>query len=145
MTVPIDSVAAELAAAEADREPITAIVATHPEATIDDAYAVQAHNIERRVAAGAQVRGRKVGLTSAAMQQMLGVDEPDYGVLLDDMFVEEGDAVDTESLVAPRIEAEIAFVLGEALRGPGVTVVGALRAIVWALPSLEIIDSRIAD
>lgn len=145
MTVPIDSVAAELAAAEADREPIAAIVATHPEATIDDAYAIQAHNIERRVADGARVRGRKVGLTSVAMQQLLGVDEPDYGVLLDDMFVEEGDAVDTELLVAPRVEAEIAFVLGEALRGPGVTVVGALRAISWALPSLEIIDSRIAD
>jgi 2-oxopent-4-enoate hydratase len=145
MTVPIDAVADQLAGAEATRQPISPLTVTYPDITIDDAYAIQAHNVERRVSQGAAVRGRKVGLTGIAMQRLLGVDEPDYGVLLADMFVEEGDAVETSALIAPRIEAEIAFLMEEPLEGPGVTVAAALRAIGGAMPSLELIDSRIAD
>jgi len=145
MTVPIQSVAEELALAEATQRPIAPLSATYPDMEIADAYAIQAHNIRRRVADGASVRGRKVGLTGLAMQRMLGVDETDYGVLLDDMFVEEGDAVPSSTLIAPRIEAEIAFLMGEDLAGPGVTVATALTAIAGAMPALELIDSRIAD
>src|SRR5436190_21061770 len=101
MTVPIDAVADQLAGAEATRQPIAPLTVTYPDIAIDDAYAIQAHNVERRVSQGAAVRGRKVGLTGIAMQRLLGVDEPDYGVLLDDMCVEEGEAVETSALIAP--------------------------------------------
>jgi 2-keto-4-pentenoate hydratase len=135
----------QLHAAERDVRPVPALTDRWPELTVEDAYAIQQLNVERRVAAGARIAGRKVGLTSAPMQQMLGVDQPDYGVLLDDMFVEEGDDVPLERLIAPRVEAEIAFVLGADLAGPGVSSVAALRAIAGAFPALEIIDSRVAD
>lgn len=143
------STTAELAdvlwSAEQTGVPVQPLTARPDGLDVDQAYAVQAHNAARRIAAGATLRGRKIGLTSLAMQRQLGVDEPDFGVLLDDMFVEEGDAIDLSELIAPRVEAEIAFVLGRDLHGPGVTVAGALRAIDAALPALEIIDSRIAD
>jgi 2-oxopent-4-enoate hydratase len=138
-------IADRLHAAERDRVAVEALTTEHPDLSIEDAYAVQALNVERRIADGARVLGRKVGLTSAPMQQMLGVDEPDYGVLLDDMFVEEGDDVPLQRLIAPRVEAEIAFVLRDDLAGPGVSSVAALGAIAGALPALEIIDSRVAD
>ncbi len=89
--------------------------------------------------------GRKIGLTSHAMQTLLGVDQPDFGALLDDMFVEDGDAIPAETLIQPKAEAEIAFVLGEELAGPGVTTVQALRAIERAAAAIEVVDSRIAD
>jgi 2-keto-4-pentenoate hydratase len=145
MTVSIQTIAEELAAAEATRRPIPPLTTTYPDIGITEAYAIQAQNIHRRVDEGAIVRGRKVGLTGLAMQRMLGVDEPDYGVLLDDMFVDEGDAVPSSTLIAPRIEAEIALLMGQPLEGPGVTVATALTAIAGAMPALELIDSRIAD
>jgi 2-keto-4-pentenoate hydratase len=79
------------------------------------------------------------------MQQLLGVDEPDYGVLLDEMYVEEGDEIDLARLLQPRIEAELAFVLDRDLEGPGVTAASALAAFAGVLPALEIVDSRVAD
>jgi 2-keto-4-pentenoate hydratase len=123
-------------------EPLTK---RHPGLEIEDAYAIQSLNIDRQVAAGARVCGRKVGLTSLPMQQMLGVDEPDYGVLLDRMMVEDGDEIAMDRLLQPRIEAELAFVMERDLTGPGVTAARALTAIAGALPALEIVDSRIAD
>ena len=89
--------------------------------------------------------GRKVGLTSKPMQQLLGVDEPDYGVLLDDMVVEDGDTIALSSLVQPRVEAEMAFLMERDLVGPGVTTAKALAAIAGVLPSIEVVDSRVAD
>ena len=80
------------------------------------------------------VRGRKVGLTSRPMQQLLGVDEPDFGVLLDDMFIEDGDEIALETMLQPRVEAEMAFVMARDLAGPGVTVADALTAIAGVLP-----------
>lgn len=144
----IDSVSAlaeALATAERDRTPIPPLTDGHPGLTIEDAYAIQSRNIERRVAEGRLVRGHKVGLTSAPMQRLLGVDEPDFGVLLDDMFVEDGDEIPMEELLQPRAEAEVGFVMGEDLTGPGVTTSNALRAIAGAVPAIEIVDSRVAD
>jgi 2-oxopent-4-enoate hydratase len=134
-----------LAVAERDRRPIPPLTDAHPSLTVEDAYAIQTLNIERRMADGRLVRGRKVGLTSAPMQRLLGVDEPDFGVLLDDMFVEDGDEIPMEQLLQPRAEAEVAFVMGDDLTGPGVTTSNALAAIEGALPALEIVDSRVAD
>ena len=131
--------------AERDRVPIPPITDAHPDLTVEDAYAIQTLNIDRRVTGGAVVRGRKVGLTSAPMQRLLGVNEPDFGVLLADMFVEDGDEVPTETLLQPRAEAEVAFVMGKDLAGPGVTTSNALAAIAGALPAIEIVDSRVAD
>lgn len=125
--------------------PVEPLTAGHPELGVDDAYAIQTYNIDRRVAAGAYIRGRKIGLTARTMQQLLGVGEPDFGVLLDEMFVEDGDEVSLADMVQPRVEAEMAFVLGDDLVGPGVTTANALAAIAGVLPAIEIVDSRVAD
>ncbi|MGD9527417.1 2-keto-4-pentenoate hydratase [Pseudonocardia sp.] len=131
--------------AEVDRIPIDPITATVNGLTVEDAYAIQSYNIRRRTGSGRVLRGRKVGLTSRPMQELLGVDEPDFGVLLDDMFVEDGDEIDLASMVQPRVEAEMAFVMGRDLAGPGVTTSNALDAIAGVLPAIEVVDSRIAD
>ena len=116
-----------------------------PDRVLQDAYAIQTYNIERRVASSRVIRGRKVGLTSRPMQELLGVSEPDFGVLLDDMFVEDGDEIPLETMLQPRVEAEMAFVIGADLAGPGVTTSNALTAIAGVSPAIEIVDSRIAD
>lgn len=113
--------------------------------SIDDAYAVQRELIRLRTESGARRVGRKVGLTSAAMQEMLGVDQPDYGVLLDDMVVDPSQDIDRSRLIAPRVEAEIAFVLDRPLAGEDVAVDDVLAATGAVRPALEVIDSRIAD
>jgi 2-oxopent-4-enoate hydratase len=137
--------AARLRSAEDDRAPIPPLTEENPEMTVADAYRIQQLNVHRRKEDGGLVRGRKVGLTSLAMQQQLGVDEPDFGALFADMIVEEGDAIPVSELIQPRIEAEIAFVMETDLQGPGVSSADALRAVAGALPALEIIDSRVAD
>jgi 2-keto-4-pentenoate hydratase len=109
-----------------------------------DAYGIQLANVDHVVAAGHRVLGHKVGLTSRAMQEMLGVEEPDFGVLTDDMIVDDGASIDLAVMIQPRVEAEIALVLGHDLHGPGVTTAEALHAVRFAVPALEIIDSRIA-
>lgn len=131
--------------AEAGRAPVAPVTESVPDLSVDDAYAVQTHNVERRVAAGATVRGRKVGLTSRVSREMLGVHEPTFGVLLDDMFADEHDEIALDALVQPRVEAEIAFVMRRELAGPGVTTTDALTAIGAALPAIEVLDSRIVD
>jgi 2-keto-4-pentenoate hydratase len=131
--------------AEADRVAIEPLTAAGTGLTVDDAYAIQTTNVDRRLASGAVVRGHKVGLTSRPVQDLLGVHEPNFGVLLDDMFVDEGDEVPFDSLVQPRVESEIAFLMGSDLAGPGVTTTDALAAVAGVLPAIEIVDSRIAD
>ena len=113
--------------------------------SVEDAYAVQSLQIERRVSSGARVRGHKVGLTSRAMQKMFGVNQPDYGHLLDTMFLPPGERVAACRFLQVRVEPEIAFVLGRDLRGPGVTLADALRSVDFAVASLELIDSRVRD
>jgi 2-keto-4-pentenoate hydratase len=113
--------------------------------SLEDAYAVQSLQLERRLSLGARVRGHKVGLTSRAMQQMFGVHQPDYGYLLDTMFLPPGERVAISRFLQVRVEPEIAFVLGRDLRGPGVTLADALRSVEFAVAALELIDSRIRD
>lgn len=141
----LEQLAAELWDAEQLRLPIDPLSAKEPGLTVQDAYAIQTLNVERKLAAGRRRVGSKVGLSAKAMQQLLGVHEPDFGVLLDDMVVEEGDDIRVSDLLQPRIEAEIGFVLEKDLAGPGVTTAAALQAIAGAMPSLEIVDSRVRD
>lgn len=110
----------------------------------DAAYAVQALGVARRVAEGRRIVGRKIGLTSAAVQAQFGVHTPDYGVLLDDMVVADREPLDLARLVQPRVEAEVAFVLGRDLDSPTTHVADVLRATEFVLPAIEVVDSRIA-
>ncbi|MFI5709349.1 2-keto-4-pentenoate hydratase [Kribbella sp. NPDC051620] len=137
--------ARELYDAETSSTPIVPISRRHPEATIADAYAIQAAGTALRQQAGELVRGRKVGLTAKVMQAQFGVDSPDFGVLMASMFHPENTPLSSSALIAPRVEPEISFVLDRPLRGPGVTVADVLAATAFVVPSLEIIDSRITD
>jgi 2-keto-4-pentenoate hydratase len=141
----IAAAAEELRRAEADRTPIAPITDRWPDLPLDDAYAVQRLNVDRRVAEGAVVRGHKAALTSRASQDLLGVREPTSCVLLDEMFVDESDEIALGALMQPRVMAEIAFVMADDLAGPGVTATQALTAVAGALPAIEVADSRIAD
>jgi 2-keto-4-pentenoate hydratase len=141
----LENLADRLWEAEVRRTPIAPLSADRPDLDADKAYRVQDHNVQRRVAAGRRVLGRKVGLTSREVQEHLGIREPTRGVLLDDMFVDQDDEIAHELLIQPRIEAEIAFRMARDLAGPGVTTTAALTAIDGVLPALEVNDSRIAD
>ncbi|QNS06806.1 2-keto-4-pentenoate hydratase [Streptomyces xanthii] len=134
-----------LAAAEAARAPIAPLTETFQGLTAVDAYEIQLIGIRGRVAAGERVHGHKVGLSSPVMQQMMGVDEPDYGHLLSTMELTEDTPVPAARYCAPRIEVEIGFVLGESLPGEDCTVADVLAATERVVPALELIDSRIAD
>jgi 2-keto-4-pentenoate hydratase len=137
--------AGALAEAERSRVPIDPLTTKFPEIDVVDAYEIQLANIADRLKAGALVRGHKVGLSARAMQTMMGVDEPDYGHLLDDMFHFEGDAVPAGRYLYPRVEVEVGFVLGAPLAGPACTVADVLAATAFVCPAIEIIDSRIRD
>jgi 2-keto-4-pentenoate hydratase len=134
-----------LASVYETRVPAGPLVEKYNGLMLDDAYEIQLLQIRRRVAAGARVRGHKVGLTSPAMQRQMGVDQPDYGHLLDDMFWLEHQPIPVSRFLQPRVEPEVAFVLKRPLHGPGVTVAEAVAAVGFVLPALEIIDSRIRD
>ena len=137
--------AAELAAAERTRVPMGPLTAAHPDIDVIDAYEIQLINIRQRLAEGAIVVGHKVGLSSAAMQQMMGVDEPDYGHLLADMEVFQDVEVDTGRYLYPRVEVEVGFVLADDLPGAGCTEDDVLAATAAFAPSIELIDTRITD
>jgi len=141
----VREVAQALLEALETRTPIDPVTKRWPDVSLEAAYAVQLRGVKYRVARGGYVKGHKVGLTSHAMQRMLGVDEPDYGHLIDDMFHCEGDEISATRFVQPRVEPELAFVLSERLVGPGATVADAGRAVESVHPTLEIIDSRIRD
>ena len=135
----------ELEAAERDRVGIDPLIARHPDIDVVDAYEIQLINIRRKLDNGAKVVGHKVGLSSLAMQQMMGVDEPDYGHLLADMEVFEDVPVETSRYLIPRVEVEVGFVLGADLPGEECTEADVLAATVAYAPSIELIDSRIKD
>ena len=138
--------AAELLwAAERDLAPIGPLTETFPGIDVVDAYEIQLANIRRRLAAGQRVRGHKVGLSSPVMQQMMGVDEPDYGHLLDSMVLSQDAPIPAARYCYPRIEVEIGYLLGSALPGAGCTEADVLAATAYIVPSLELIDSRITD
>ena len=138
--------AAELLwAAAADLAPISPLTETFPGIDVVDAYEIQLANIRRKLAAGRRVRGHKVGLSSPVMQQMMGVDEPDYGHLLDSMILSQDTPIPAGRYCYPRIEVEIGYVLGSALPGADCTEADVLAATEYIVPSLELIDSRIVD
>jgi len=139
----VDEVVSRLLEAEYNRTPIDPITTKYPDMMIDDAYKIQLRLIEEKKKRGEIVVGKKVGLTSKAMQELAGIDEPDYGFLTDRMVVFEGFPIKLSELIHPRVEAEIVFVLKEDLEGPGVLVSDVLRATDYIMPALEIIDSRI--
>ncbi len=144
------AVADALRDAEVASRPIAPLRETWPAIDAVDAYEIQLFNVRRRLEAGAGVRGHKVGLSSKAMQDMMNVDEPDYGHLLTDMELPsgaqgEGEAVSAGRYCFPRVEVEVAFVLGETLPGAGCTEEDVLRCTEFVAPSIELIDSRIAD
>jgi len=141
----IDRLAGRLFEAERGRTMIDALTAEHPAMTAADAYAVQEAIVRRRIEAGERIVGWKLGLTSRAMQDQLGVGQPDYGPILSGYLIPEGRPIPIAELIQPRVEAEIAFVLDRPLRGPGVTSLDAVRATAGIAPALEIIDSRIRD
>ncbi len=146
LTVAIrDELAADLAQAERSREPIAPLTARYPEIDVVDAYEIQLINIRQRVAEGARVLGHKVGLSSLAMQQMMGVDEPDYGHLLDEMQVFEDTPVKAGRYLYPRVEVEVGFILSDDLPGAGCTEDDVLAATAALAPSIELIDTRITD
>ena len=145
MAVPVQDLARQLVAAEHQHAPLPPLTETYPELTVSDAYAAQLAVIERKVAQGARVVGKKIGLTSKAMQQMFAVDQPDYGHLLDTMAIANGGEAPMARLLQPRVEGEIAFLLQHDLRGPGVTEAQVLAATEAVIPAIEIIDSRIRD
>ncbi|MEO8889847.1 MAG: fumarylacetoacetate hydrolase family protein [Jatrophihabitantaceae bacterium] len=116
-----------------------------PSLGMADGYAVQAELVKLILADGDRIVGYKVGLTSKPMQRMIGVDQPDYGPVLGSTVYRNGDAVSLGAFIAPKIEAEIVFVLGQPLRGPGVTLTDAHRAVAGVAASMEIVDSRFAD
>jgi 2-oxo-hept-3-ene-1,7-dioate hydratase len=114
-----------------------------PSMTLQDGYAIQTEWVKLEMADGRRIRGRKIGLTSRAMQISSQITEPDYAPLMDDMFFETGSEIPVERFIAPRIEVELAFVLGKPLQGPGVTLFQVLDATEYVTPALEIIDARI--
>jgi len=140
-----DELAADLAQAERSREPIAPLTEAYPGIDVVDAYEIQLINIRQRVAEGARVLGHKVGLSSLAMQQMMGVDEPDYGHLLDEMQVFENIPVKAGRYLYPRVEVEVGFILSADLPGAGCTEDDVLAATEALVPSIELIDTRITD
>jgi 2-keto-4-pentenoate hydratase len=143
--VDVDAIAERLLAAYRDRVGIPPLTASYDKLTVDDAFAIQQRQADLRVAAGARVAGFKVGLTSAAMREQLGVFEPDYGHLFADMLCPADEPISVESFLQPRAEPEIALVLGADLAGPDLSVADVAAATACVLPAIEIIDSRISD
>ena len=135
--------AEELFKAEQQCQTVGPLTERFAEIAPDDAYQIQLALIELKKARGGKIVGKKIGLTSKAMQNMLRVDQPDYGHILDDMLLEDGSRFPARNLIQPKIEPEIAFILEQDLQGPGVTPMQVLAATRFVVPALEIIDSRI--
>jgi 2-oxopent-4-enoate/cis-2-oxohex-4-enoate hydratase len=136
----------ELYQALCQREAIAPLTEREPEINLEDAYYISKHMVDRRVAAGESIVGKKIGVTSKAVQNMLGVHQPDFGYLTDKMVFADGDEMPiSEQLIQPRAEGEIAFVLKKDLMGPGVTNADVLAATEFVLPCFEIVDSRIQE
>jgi 2-oxopent-4-enoate/cis-2-oxohex-4-enoate hydratase len=135
----------ELYQALITRSVIDPLTTRHPELTVEHAYRIQQRMIERRVEAGERIIGKKIGVTSRAVMNMLGVYQPDFGYMLDGMIYNEGASVPIDTLIQPKAEGEIAFILKRDLMGPGVTNAEVLAATECVMPCFEIVDSRIRD
>jgi 2-oxo-hept-3-ene-1,7-dioate hydratase len=139
----IAAIADELAAADRDRSVIPRITTRYPEATIDDSYAIQGVWRDTMLASGRRLVGRKIGLTSKAMQQATGISEPDYGVMFDDTVYDSGVVIDFDQFSNVRIEVELAFRLKEPLEGPHCSLFDVLHATQYVTPALEVLNSHI--
>ena len=134
-----------LVQAAKDRKQATPFSQTLPDITIEDSYAISADVMQRKVKAGRKLIGHKVGLTSKAMQRSSMIDEPDYGYILDDQMIGDGAKVPHANYCKPRVEVELAFVMGKRLEGPGIGLADVLRATEYVIPAIEIVDARLAD
>jgi len=134
-----------LLTAEKERKQATQLSITWPDITIEDSYAIQNLVQKQKMAEGRKLIGHKVGLTSKAMQRSSQIDEPDYGHLLDDMMIADGAKIPHENYCLPRVEIELAFILGKPLKGPGVGLTDVLRATEYVVPAIEIVDARFKD
>ena len=135
----------ELYEALVNRKAVAPLTDREADITIEDAYQIQQRMIQRRLDTGETIIGKKIGVTSKVVMDMLKVDQPDFGMMTSGMVFNEGEAIDTSTMIAPRAEAEVAFVLKSDLMGPGVTAADVLRATDCVLPCFEIVDSRIQD
>ena len=140
----IKTLSHELYEAERHRAVIEPLLSRYPEMTLGCAYQIQMENVNRRVSTGERIVGRKIGLTSAAMQKVLGVFEPDYGHIFHTMVLAANE-LSLGRVIQPKAEGEIAFVLNSNLEGPGVTPADVIRATDYVMPAIEIIDSRVRD
>jgi len=139
----INELARELYAARKSRTQVRHFSKRFPQMTVEDGYAVQRAWVALEVKDGRTIKGRKIGLTSRAMQQASQIDEPDFAPLMDDMFFAQGTDIPISRFIAPRVEVELAFILGKPLKGPGVTLFDVLSATDYVTPAIEIIDARI--
>lgn len=141
----IKAIADALYAAEKGVYQIAPIAAEHPEMTVHEAYAVQQAIVQKKLEAGEHLIGMKIGLTSRAMQQMVGVTIPDYGHLTDKMLILEGQPCPSAELLQPKVEGEIAFCLKKDIKGPSAGIADVYDAVDYVVPALEVVDSRIRD
>lgn len=141
----LDALAGRLNDAMRHRLPLEPLTHTHPGIDVDDAYQISLRWLRQREAAGERVIGKKIGVTSKAVQDMLDVHQPDFGFLTDRMQLADGAiaSLSALSLIQPRAEGEIAFMLRKDLQGPGITRQDVLDATAWVAPCFEIVDSRI--
>jgi 2-oxopent-4-enoate/cis-2-oxohex-4-enoate hydratase len=135
----------ELYQALLSRTPVDPLTDREPGITIEDAYQIQLRMIQRRVDAGETIIGKKIGVTSKVVMNMLNVNQPDFGQMTSGMVFNEGEPIRADTMIAPRAEAEVAFILKRDLMGPGVTAADVLRATECVMPCFEIVDSRIKD
>jgi 2-oxopent-4-enoate/cis-2-oxohex-4-enoate hydratase len=135
----------ELYQALLSRTPVDPLTDREPGITIEDAYQIQLRMIQRRVDAGETIVGKKIGVTSKVVMNMLNVNQPDFGQMTSGMVFNEGESIRADTMIAPRAEAEVAFILKRDLMGPGVTAADVLRATECVMPCFEIVDSRIKD
>jgi len=140
-----EQVAARLHKAWLTRTPMDPLTITNPELEVEDAYRIQQQLVQLLMGKDGRIVGYKLGLTSRPMQQLLGVDQPDYGPLLSNLVFDDGVEIDLSRYIQPKVEAEIAFQLERPLAGPGVTTSQAALAIAGAVPAIEMVDSRIRD
>ena len=131
--------------AQAEHKQAVQLSVTYPQIEIEDSYAISAMVKDRKIAAGAKLIGHKVGLTSKAMQRSSMIDEPDYGYILDDQMIGDGAKVLHSNYCKPRVEVELAFIMGKRLQGPGVGLADVLRATEYVIPAIEIVDARLQD
>ncbi|WP_269619632.1 fumarylacetoacetate hydrolase family protein [Zhongshania aquatica] len=136
---------AELYSAFSSQQTVLPLTEREPSITIENAYAIQQEMIRLRLANGERIIGKKIGVTSRAMQDLIKVNQPDFGQLTSAMLMDEGQPVSLSGLIQPKAEAEVAFVLKEDLAGPGITAIDVIRATDYVVPCFEIVDSRIKD